>query len=85
MSTHSLYDILERLVERVTWSSEAEKVQMLASVEEARKSAALGARVTEMECAHVAEVIERRIPGPSMTFSIQRIDRCSKCGREKIL
>lgn len=91
MATHSIYEILTRLVERVTWSTEAEKVQMLASVEEARKAAALGAVVSEIACAHEMEVVERyfdqyglQVPQwkPYSRYVRVPVNQCIKCGRE---
>lgn len=71
MATHSLYEVLTRLTERVTWPSEAEKVQVLASIREAELEAAMGVRVTEIACAH--ESIRDRWGRPTGT--------CEKCGK----
>ena len=80
MATHSLYEILTRLVERVTWPTEAEKIEVLASIKEAHDTGALGVRVSEIACPH-SNTTQISQHSYGRYFSVTK---CTDCGKENV-
>lgn len=76
---YTIYELLEALVERTGWQSEAQKLDMLKVVYAAKANNALGVIGTMMACSHHNTHTENRIVGN--TQYRQPVSVCNDCER----
>lgn len=76
---YTIYELLEALVERTGWQSEAQKLDMLDVVTAAKANNALGVIGTMMACSHHNTSEKRIMTGHSQYSQLSRV--CDDCGR----
>ena len=76
---YTIYELLEALVERTGWPTEAMKLDMLSVVHAAKANNALGVIGTMMACSHHNTKEDYRVDGFSRYPRLMRV--CADCGR----
>jgi len=76
---YTIYELLEAMVERIGWQSEAQKLDMLAVVYAAKEVNAVGVIGTMMACPHNDTQVQ--IKKVSYSSYPQTVVVCVDCGR----
>lgn len=76
----SIYDVLETLINRVVWATEAEKIEAITTINHLRKVGGLGYGATLGVCPHPTEARSTRYKGT--TYIKTSMAYCQECGAD---